>query len=160
MEKLITPLGVVAIYNNANKIKYKIVKLDCNSNIFPDIDGRYKIIVEYENDMFPQLIYCTLEGIDFSSIESYDESGEGLECKAFYQDDIKLSIGIAADTIYVDGKRISSYDYDSVNLHNGLGYHILPTTKSQKLIFGVAWIKGRNEANEVQTWYAADPTIM
>lgn len=160
MGKLITPLGVVAIYNNATEIKYEVAKLDCNSDIFPDIDGRYKIIIEYENDMFPHLIYCALEGIDFNSIKSYNESGEGLDCKAFYQDNIKLSIGIEADTDYIDGKRISRYDYDNVHLHNSLGYHIFPTTKSQKFVFGVAWIKGYNEANEVQTWYAADPTIM
>ena len=110
--------------------------------------------------MFPHIIYCTLEGINFNVIESYNESGERLECKAFYQDDIKLSIGIEADTEYIDGKRVSSYDYDGVNLHNGLGYHVFPITKSQKFVFGVAWINKYNETNEVQTWYAADPTIM
>ena len=36
-----------------------------------------------------------------------------------YQDNIKLSIGIECDAYYLDGKRISSYDYDGVYLNNG-----------------------------------------
>lgn len=160
MLKLITPLGTVKIFDNDIEIEYKVVKLDRNSVIFPDINGRYKIIVEYKNDKFPHLIYCTLEGIDSSKVEYGNESGERLECKSVYQDNIKLSIGIECDTYYLDGDRISSYDYDSIYLNNGIGYYILPTTKSQTLIFGVAWISEYNETNEVQTWYGADPTTM
>jgi hypothetical protein len=160
MSKLVTPLGNVKIYDNHIEIEYKVVKLDEDSNVFPDINGRYKIIVEYENDKFPHLIYCTLEGIDSSKAEYENESGERLECKAIYQDNIKLSIGIECDTCHLDGERISSYDYDSIYLNNGIGYYILPPTKSQSLIFGIAWIRDYNETNEFQTWYGADPTNM
>ena len=160
MSKLITPLGTLKIYDNDIEIEYKVVKLDRDSVVFPDINGRYKIIVEYKNDKFPHLIYCILEGIDSSKAEYCNESGERLECKAIYQENIKLSIGIECDTCYLDGERISNYDYDSIYLNNGIGYYILPTTKSQTFIFGVAWIRECNETNKVQTWYGADPTNM
>lgn len=160
MPKLVTPFGTVRIYDNATEIEYKAVKLETDSTVFPHIDGRYKIIVEYKNDMFPHFIYCTLGGIDFNKIESHSEPGENLDSKAIYKDNIKLSIGVEADTCYLDGERISNYDYDSIYLQNGLGYYIFPTTKSQNLIFGIAWINGYDETNEVQTWFASDPTIM
>lgn len=79
MSKLVTPFGNVKIYDNHIEIEYKVVKLDEDSNVFPDINGRYKIIVEYKNDKFPHLIYCTLEGIDSSKAEYENESGERIE---------------------------------------------------------------------------------
>lgn len=85
MSKLITPLGTVKIFDNDIEIEYKVVKLDRNSVVFPDINERYKIIVEYENNKFPHLIYCILEGIDSSKVEYGNESGERLECKSVYQ---------------------------------------------------------------------------
>ena len=160
MSKLITPLGVFRIFDNAVELEYKAVKLDVDPVRFPDINCRFKIMVEYENDKFPHLIYCTLQGIDYRKVEYSNESGERLECRSIYQDNIKLSIGIEFDTYYLDGKRISSYDYDSVYLNNGIGYSIFPVTKSKILIFGVAWIKEYNEINEIQTWFQADPTLM
>lgn len=69
MLKLVTPLGTIKIYNNEIEIEYKIIKLDNDSLRYPDIDGRYKIEVEYESDKFPQLIYSALEGIDSSKAE-------------------------------------------------------------------------------------------
>ena len=120
MSKLITPLGAVRIFDNAVEIEYKPVKLDVDSVRFPDINGRSKIMVEYENDKFLHLIYCTLDEIDYRKVEYGNESGERLECRSIYQGNIKLSIGIECDTYYLDGKRISSYDYDSVYLNNGI----------------------------------------
>lgn len=56
--------------------------------------------------------------------------------------------------------RIGNYDYDCVYLKNGIGYHVFPSTKSQELTFGLAWINECTDDNNVQTWYGADPTIM
>lgn len=94
-------------------------------------------------------------------MKHYPESGERLECQAFYQDNVKLSIGIECDTGYFDtGERIGNYDYDSIYLNNGIGYKILSTTKSHVLVFGVSWINQCTDENDVRTWYGADPTIM
>lgn len=161
MGKLITPLGSIRIYDNDIEIEYKAIKLNNDSVLFPNINGRYKIEVEYESDNLPHLICCIIDAMDSDKTEFSSESGERLECQAFYQGNIKLSIGIECDTGYFNtGERIGNYDYDSIYLNNGIGYSILPTTKSHILIFGIAWINKCNDENDVQTWYGADPTIM
>lgn len=99
--------------------------------------------------------------MEYSKVKCYPESGERLECQAFYQGKVKLSIGIECDTGYFDtGERIGNYDYDSKYLENGIGYSILPTTESHELVFGIAWINVCTDENDVQTWYGADPTFM
>lgn len=161
MGKLITPLGSVTIYDNDVEIEYNAIKLDNNIRLLSEINGRYKIVVEYESDNLSHLICCVICDMDCSQTKSYPESGERLECQAFYKDKIKLSIGIECDTGYLNtGERIGSYDYDSIYLDNGIGYSILPTTKSHKLIFGIAWINECTDENDVQTWFGADPTYL
>lgn len=161
VEKLITPLGSVVIYKDDCKVKYSAIKLDNDSVLFPNIDGRYRIIIEYESDNLPHCICCVIEDLDHIKTNHYPESGERLECQAFYRDKVKLSIGIECDTGYFDtGERIGNYDYDSIYLDNGIGYNILSTTKSHVLVFGIAWINECTDENDVQTWYGADPTIM
>ena len=161
MENLITPLGSVVIYIDDWQVKYSAIKLNNDSVLFPNIDYRYKIIIEYENDNLPHCICCAIEDIDYSKVKDYPESGERLECKAFYQDNVKLSIGIECDTGYFDtGERIGHYDYDSIYLDNGIGYNVLSTTKSHSFVFGIAWINECTDENDIQTWFAADPTIM
>jgi len=159
--KLITPLGSVIIYKDDFQIEYNTIKLDNDPVRFPNIAGRYKIEVEYESDNLPHLICCVIEDIDYRKVKCCYESGERLECQALYQGNIKLSIGIECDTGYLDtAERVSNYDYDSIYLDNGIGYKILSTTKSSKLIFGIAWINGYTDENKIQTWLGADPTIM
>lgn len=161
MGKLITSLGTVAIYMDNCQVEYNAIELNNDLVIFPDINGRYKIVIEYKSDNLPHLISCVIEDIDFSRVKLYPESGERLECQAFYQDKVKLSIGIECDTGYFDtGERIGNYDYDSIYLNNGIGYSILPTTKSHELVFGIAWINECTDENDLQTWFGADPTIM
>ncbi|MPN29667.1 hypothetical protein SDC9_177120 [bioreactor metagenome] len=161
MEKLVTPLGVIRIYNDGIELEYNAIKLCNDSILFPDIDSRYKIEVEYKADNSSHLISCIIDKIDSKKTEVYSESGERLECQAFYQENIKLSIGIECDTGYFDtGERIGNYDYDSSYLNNGIGYSILPNTKSHTFLFGIAWINECNDENDLQTWFGADPTIM
>ncbi|MDD3174455.1 MAG: hypothetical protein PHF63_12495 [Herbinix sp.] len=161
MEKVMTPFGTISIYFNNTEITYQAIKLETNSVLFPNIDGRYKIVVHYESDILEHFIYCVIDNIDFSKVHSGHESGEGLECQAFYQENTKLSIGIECDTIYLaSGERVSNYDYDSLYLKNGMGYHILPDTNSHEFTFGIAWINKCTDNNDVQTWYGADPTIL
>lgn len=160
MSKLKTPLGTIRVFDNNKEVEYTVAKLDVNPTIFPDLNGRFKIIVEYENDQLSHFISCTLDGIDYRKAKCEIEPGERLECKSIYQGNIKLSIGIECESCYLNGKRVSDYDYDSEYINNGIGYTIFPTTKSQTFIFGLAWIKEYNKTNEVQTWFGADPTII
>lgn len=161
MGKLITPLGELLILVDGIEVRYNFIRLENNSSIFPNIAGRYKIELEYNSDYSEHQICCIIENIDSRKIDNYAESGERLECQSFYKEDIKLSIGIECDTGYYEiGERIGNYDYDSLYLENGICYHILETTKSHKLVFGIAWINESIEDNDIQTWFAADPTIM
>ena len=50
-------------------------------------------------------------------------------------------------------------DNNGRNLSNGIEIEILPKTETQYFIFGVAWLKKCSEENDIQTWFAADPTI-
>ena len=161
MKKLITPLGKISIYIDGISTEYKAVRLKNNPSVFPNLGGRYRIELNYVSDNLEHFIICVIDDIDPSKVKKYAESGEKLECQSFYKEDIKLSIGIECDTGYYDtGERVGSYDYDSVYLENGIGYHILPMTKSHKFIFGLAWIDECREEDEIQTWFGADPTNM
>ncbi|QLY81268.1 hypothetical protein [Clostridium intestinale] len=161
MENLITPLGSVAIYKDDLRVKYSAIKLNNDPRLFPNIDGRYKIIVEYESDNLPHCIYCVIEDIDYREINVSPEAGERLECQSFYQDKVKLSMGIECDTDYFDtGERFGNYDYDSIYLDKGIGYNILSSTKDHEFVFGIAWINKYTDENDIQTWFGADPTIM
>jgi hypothetical protein len=161
MNKLKTPLGSIKIYNDDTEIEYNAVKLDNDPAIFPNVDGRYRIAVEYESDNLTHLICCVIDNMDCSKVKCHPETGERLECQAFYQGRVKLSIGIECDTGYFNtGERISNYDYDSRYLENGIGYSILPITETNELVFGIAWINECTDENDVQTWYGADPTLM
>lgn len=74
-----------------------------------------------------------------------------------------MSIGLECEAGYIGGK----YDYDADYLDNGMAYVIMPETKTEKYIFGRAWIDdvGRDDPiddehnRDIQTWFAADSTL-
>ena len=156
MAKLSTPLGKIKIFKNGRKVEYKIIKLDNDPLRYPDLAGRYKIEIDHINDGFPHFVYSTIEGFDTCKGKWISESGEKLECYSAYKGKVKVSIGIECDTYYLDGERISSYDYDCVYLNNGIAYNIFPNIKSQTLVFMVAWLDEQNEENDIQTWLGVD----
>jgi len=161
MKKLITPFGTISIYINDIEMEYQTIKLENNPVLFPDIDGRYKLTVKYDSDYSEHFIYCKIDDMDCGKIQNGHESGERLECQAFYKGSTKISIGIEYDIGYFSIEEgIDNYDYEGIYLKNGMGYHILQDTKSHEFTFGLAWINECREENDVQTWYGADPTIM
>ncbi|MBS4537539.1 hypothetical protein GOQ27_03640 [Clostridium sp. D2Q-11] len=161
MRKLITPLGTLSIFFDDIEINYEAIRLGKNTKLFPNIEGRYKITVGYNSDNIRHKIHCIINNLDYSKVEQVVESGEGLECQSFYLDKIKLSIGIECDVGYFHtGERIGTYDYDSLYLENGMGYDILQDTKSQEFVFFIAWITESTDDTEVETWFAADPTMI
>ena len=75
---------------------------------------------------------------------------------SIYREGGKLSIGVEAE---FSNLPVYEYDYNGRNLRNGIEIEILPETETQYFIFGVAWLKKCSEENDMQTWFAADPTI-
>ena len=169
MEKLNTPFGKIDILLDGQPIDHIIQEGQTGFDLWPDIKGRYQISVKYIPDGKEHSLLCT-----FSPTCAYErdyDHGERLECQAFYNSQkIKMSIGIECEFDYdLDNSRISyGYDYDAEYLENGMAITILPETKTQDYIFGIAWIDNvrycfdqtREEENrEYQTHLAADPSF-
>lgn len=155
---LYTPLGEIEIYIDGVKATYKeqAVSLD---GTCPDLGGRFSIAVDFMPDGAEHCIVCRIKG-HISGAEDSIESGERLECKGFYNESFKVSIGMEGDAGYNGSERISEYDYDNEYLDDGVQYVIWPFTKTQRYVFGIAWIENPDETRDVQTWYGADPTMM
>ena len=165
--KLITPFGLIEILIDGKPIPYTAVAGKISENLCPDLLGRYQISVSFVPDGSEHSIACIFRSE--GSYERSPESGERLECQSFYSADrFKMSIGVEGDIALFDGKHPSGdYDYDVDYLENGMAFLILPDTKTDKYIFGIAWIDDvgfddrseGSEARDVQTWYGADPSI-
>lgn len=169
MNKLNTPFGDISVTVDGQEIEYYSGHLPADERLCPEIVGRYKISLEFEPDGKEHTIACIL-----SKAQDYNrgpESGERLECQSFYNKErIKLSIGLECEAGYfADGTRVSDvYDYDVDYLKNGMAYLIAKNTKTTKYVFGIAWIDNvgwddeidEENNRDVQTWFAADPTIM
>lgn len=158
---LITPFGEIIILLDDKEYDYSFVKKEKNERLFPNVLGCYRIVVEFVPDGKEHEIKCLIPNMEY--FDRGPESGEGIECQAFYQDDMKLSICVECETGYLpNGSRWSDrYDYDVSYLENGMSYLILNKTKEDKYIFGLSWIDNvvDNHGRDVQTWFAADFTI-
>jgi hypothetical protein len=160
MEKLITPFGKIKILIDGKEVPYLAKKGTIDDIRYPDILGIYAITVSFTPDGKEHSIACVFE--PNCSYERYIESGERLECQGFYNDQkYKMSIGIEVKEEYQAGYD----DYDAEYLKNGVAYLILPDTKTNRYVFGIAWIDrvdddtvGDNKDRDTQTWFAADPT--
>ena len=97
-------------------------------------------------------VLTTLQGA-YAEDEWNDER---LEAIAFYEQGGKLTIGCEG---WFGEPEEYGYDYDGSYLSNGLEIEITSHTKSKDFLFGVSWLDHCTDENEVQTWFAADPTI-
>lgn len=155
---LITPLGEIEIIIDDKPIPYSAKKLE-KDKLCQDLDGRYSIEIHFVPDENEHTITCRIKSYSGSEKDGI-ESGENLELKSFYKNNVKLSLGMEGDSGYISGKRISdSYDYDNGYWDDAVQYLILSTTKTHKYVFGIAWIENCNEDNDIQTWFGADPTL-
>lgn len=167
LEKLNTPFGEITIMIDGQPIDYAAQKGSDNDVLWPDVTERYQIEIRYVPDGKEHNLSCVFSPI--CSYEKSPESGERLECQSFYSPQrIKMSIGLECEAGYIEGVRGSDeYDYDVDYLDNGMAYIVMPDTKTEKYIFGIAWINDvgwddpiDDEHNrDVQTWFAADPTL-
>ncbi len=152
-----TPLGYLEIKIDDDTIEYKYLTISTD-RVCPDLNGRYAIVIPFQPDKATHTISCRLKNYT-ASIKDGPESGENLELYSFYRDCVKLSIGMEGDTDYINGERISNYDYDTEYLSDGVQYCILPMTKTEKYVFGIAWLNNVTENTDIQTWFGADPTL-
>ncbi|WP_373724974.1 hypothetical protein [Bacteroides heparinolyticus] len=167
LKKLNTPFGEIAIMIDGQAIDYTVQKGSDNDVLWPDVRDRYQIEVRYVPDGKEHSLSCVF--LPTCSYEKSPESGERLECQSFYGPlRVKMSIGIECEAGYIGGVRASDeYDYDADYLDNGMAYIIMPETKTEKYVFGIAWIDDvgwddpidDEHDRDVQTWFAADPTL-
>ena len=155
-----TPLGDIEICIEGKTIKYTAQNMGVMDRFCPDVDGRFCIKVEFVPDGERHAISCIIKS-HIPSDKDGVESGERLELKSFYKGHSKLSIGMEGETGYfADGTRaFDTYDYDTEYLEDGVWYVINEDTKTDRYVFGVAWVENVTDDNDVQTWFGADPTM-
>ena len=155
--KLGTPMGDISVLVDGSEIEYFPIKCENDKVLCPDALGRYLIKIQFIPDGVPHEIACSLSCGENVSV--YPESGEDLECLAFYDEDsFKLSMGTHAE----EGR-----DYGVEYLRSGMQYLVLPKTKTEEYEFGVCWIdnvgldeRGETENDrDTQTWFGADPSM-
>lgn len=149
---LLTPLGAIKLFVNEEEMGFTAKKLNLDRRC-PDVNGRYLIQYDYKSEIKNQVIKCCIPSID---VKGDIESGEKLEAISFYQNDIKLTIGVEGE--FTEFPR--DIDYSGDYLSNGIQYETYYTTANRKFYFGVCWIHPLTEENDVQTWFGADPTLM
>ena len=158
--KINTPMGEISILIDGFEVEYTPEKAEALKRWFPNVLGRYFIKINHIPDGKPHKISCVFPFDE--SIERSPESGDHLECQAFYdKDSFKLSIGTYGET-----NSEFHFDYDIEYLQNGMQYIVLPETKTQEYEFGICWIDNvdSDEYDEdtndrdTQTWLGADPT--
>lgn len=150
---LLTTLGAIKLFVNDEELGFTAKKLDVGMHC-QDVNGRYLIQYDYTSEIKKnQVIKCCIPSID---VKGDSESGERLEAISFYQNDIKLTIGV--DGEFSDFPK--DIDYSGDYLNNGIQYETYNTTANRKFYFGVFWIQPLTEENDVQTWFGADPTLM
>lgn len=155
-----TPLGRIEIFIDNKRVEYSYTSIDLDKRCL-ELDGRYLISLQLKPDGVTHELSCRIKEYIPSENDGI-ESGERLELKSFYKGSVKLSIGMEGDCgYYSNGDRASDvYDYDNEYYNEGVSYIILKETKTQDYKFGIAWLENYNDANEVETWYGADTTLM
>ena len=158
MEKLTTPFGTIDILVDGEPVSYEARRGPANKTVWPDVRDIYRIGIDFFPDGKAHVLSCVFSPV--CRYEQGEESGQDLECQAFYgAGGTKMSIGLEGDSTIMNG-----YDYDVAYLENGMSYLILPHTKTERYVFGIAWADVRpgkdGRDRDVQTWFAADPTFV
>lgn len=131
-----TPFGTVRVFINDIETAYTFKPLPITNHRFPDVDGRYQIIVNGQTEI--STIRCI---IPTYTETAHPQTGENLETVAFYQNGAKLTLGTVADFEEQKGNLLS----------NGL-----EITTNEPVKFSVCWINNVTEENDHQTWFGVD----
>lgn len=150
---LATPYGNVKILFDGKESSFDMIRVPENQKVWPDVKEGFLLRWRYLPDGGHRVLQCV---IDSTADSVQGESGERLEMTSLYYGQDKVSIGVEAE--FCDPP-VYEYDFGGRNLLNGLEIELFQETKEQYFIFGVAWLRGVDEDTDVQTWFAADPTI-
>ena len=142
---LLTTLGVIRILADGLCIEYdaKECCFDRSPVSEKPIVGCYRISVDAKKY---RSVSCLLE-FTGDAIPNSGSSGECYMTAEFIKEDVILTIGIEDENAA----------FASHRLPNGVRYDIIG--ECEKLHFGVAWATDYEGADDVRTWYAADPTM-
>ena len=151
---LLTPLGKIAIYFDGNPVEYAQVTAPADPRLYPNVNGAFILKYYYQADEKEHTLRCIVEN---NKCVAHADTGERLVAVSIYTDTVKMTIGMEDDFGCL--REYNKYDFGGLPLQNGLEVHIDRYTKSHDFVFGVAWISPYTQENEVQTWFAADPTI-
>ena len=146
-----TPLGEIIVSVDDTEMEYTAVSVPLDHRC-DNLDGRYYICVELENNGKAHTITCRINGYTPSEKDGA-EDGEDLLLMSFFKGNTKLSVGVEFD---YNGK----YDYEAVHLQDGMQFRVFSHTKTRCFVFGIAWVDDCNDENEIYTWFGADPTMM
>lgn len=148
-----TPLGKILLLVDGEVVPYKVEQLGLVPVLFPDIQARFKICFDYDQNHPARSIKCLVEN---TSVRGWGETGECLEAISFYHATLKLTLGIRGSF----GDAVDyGFDFDGQHLEHGIECLLSKRTASQPFVFAVSWIDPVTEDNDVQTWYASDPAI-
>lgn len=147
--EIITPFGRVSMLLDGREVEFDCEKRAPHPNLFPDVDGVYRIAVNVRHHWKTRELKLQLTPI--RPCETDNDSDERLECIAIYSGTWKMSMGCYDP---FDGDQ----DYDvGHGKEPRLTTVIFPTTKTERFEFGVCWINNVTEENEIQTLNGADP---
>ena len=156
MKQILTPFGEIEIWIDGEKIPYSAEKAESGNPACPDLLGRVRIPVPFVPDGKPHQIACVFQ--PNGQYRRYTESGERLVCQSFTNTSgFKLSVGLEWE--------VTASDYGAAYLETGMAYLIRPETKTERYLFGIAWIDdaemdaSTDRDRGVQTWFGADPTL-
>lgn len=142
---LITPLGNICIYVDSIPLDFKAGEYLFDRPPCRDhpIAGCYRIEVDARG---VSTISCDVELIN-PSLKNTGDSGQDYLNAEFIQGNTVLIIGIEDD----------NPAFESIRTRYGLQCNVLQP--QDKVIFGIAWATDYSGADDVRTWYAADPTL-
>ncbi|MEL7656571.1 MAG: hypothetical protein AAGU75_11760 [Bacillota bacterium] len=148
-----TPLGNIKLYLDGNPIEYTFTKAPENPRLYPDVNGAFLLKYSFQADGKNHALRCV---VDNSAIVSSLETGENFVAVSIHSSVIKMTLGIQGD---FGCQRHCMFDFGGQFLRNGIEIQINSKTKSQDFTFGISWISPYTQENELQTWFAADPSI-
>lgn len=152
-----TPLGDINIYvDGIVTDDYEIKPLKNDKKLFPNLDGRFALIVDFKPDGRKHRIECRLENHIVSEFDCL-ECGENVSSVALYSEHF-----VPEDWYGVGygGKISIAVEYGFDYSENGYAAVLISeNTKTDRFVFGVAW-KIPDRLSFGETFLGADPTLM
>ena len=155
--ELETPLGTLQAEVDGKPVYYAVRQIPLDHSC-SHLEGRYAVTVRRIPDGQPHTVALRIRK-DRPFAHTEENGGENLELQSFFRDGVKLSVGVEGDSCVENGVRCGAYDYDTAAVEDGMSIRTLPQTRTRIFCFGVAWLHPEDAAQEIETWFGADPTL-